>query len=225
MAVRKRMPTALRSTTSPSAAARAAAAQPDRAGVAAAAEAPLAVDREHGAGAQARVRPGAGRLDALDAELHERDSAARGDAHRDRHAGDEHAVGAGHIDAGAVHALHAHLHAPPEGGHGFEHAAGHEQLGQLGQHGRGHGHASHASPEFGRDKRQCEQARETSRRNLRKARGERVSHLRSGARHRKCRSAPAGIAIGHLAGASLFQTWTPQGGSFPFVSGALTGGC
>ena len=102
--------------------------------------------------------PGAGRLDALDAELHERDAAARGDAHGDGHARHERAVGTGHVDTGSVHALDAHLHAPPERRHGFEHAAGDEQLGQLGQHGSGRGHVSHASPEYGGDKRQTRRA-------------------------------------------------------------------
>ena len=132
--------------------------EPDGARVAAAAEAALAVDREHRARAQPRVRPGARRLDPLDAQLHEGDAAACRDAHRDRHARHERPVGAGHVDAGAVHALDPHLHAPPEGGHGLEHAAGHEQLWQLGQDRGGRRHESHASAESGRDKRQSEQA-------------------------------------------------------------------
>src|SRR6185295_1007421 len=57
-------------------------AEPDGAGVAAAAETTLTVDREHSARAQARMRPGARRFDALDAELHEGDTRRGCDAHR-----------------------------------------------------------------------------------------------------------------------------------------------
>jgi len=115
------------------------------------------------------MRPGARRLDALDAELDERDAGGGCDPHGDRHARYERAVGAGHVDTRSVHAFHAHLYATPEGGHGFDHASSDEQLRQLGQDRNGCGHESHASPEFGRDKRQLVASELHFRRNLRKA--------------------------------------------------------